>query len=74
MFVWHELRTELASGMASRGLDPTSAMEAARRVLDGTISAQSAVLAFRDCYLVILLLFLVLIPLVPLLRRPTPAA
>jgi hypothetical protein len=60
--------------MASRGLDPASAMEAARRVLDGTITAQSAVLAFRDCYLVILLLFLVLIPLVPLLRRPTPAA
>jgi DHA2 family multidrug resistance protein len=65
----------LTSGLASRGLDPTSALEAARRVLDGTISAQAAVLAFRDCYLGILILFLVLVPLVPLLRRPNlPAA
>ncbi|MGH7290736.1 MAG: DHA2 family efflux MFS transporter permease subunit, partial [Myxococcota bacterium] len=60
----------LTAGMASRGMDPSSALEAARRVLDGTISAQSAVLAFRDCYLGILVLFLCMIPLIPLLRRP----
>jgi DHA2 family multidrug resistance protein len=60
----------LAGGLASRGLDPTSAMEGARRILDGTITAQSAVLAFRDCYLGILILFVLMIPLIPLLRRP----
>ena len=63
----------LAGGMASRGMDPTSAMDAARRALDGIVSQQSAVLAFRDCYLVILCLFVVLAPLVPLLRRPPTA-
>lgn len=60
----------LAGGLASRGLDPTSAMDAARHALDGIVSQQSAVLAFHDCYLVILMLFLLLAPLVPLLRRP----
>src|SRR5262249_35046719 len=60
----------LAGGMAARGLDPTSAMDPARPALDGIVSQQSAVLAFRDCYLVILMLFVLLAPLVPLLRRP----
>jgi DHA2 family multidrug resistance protein len=60
----------LAAGMAARGLDPTSAMEAARRALDGIVAQQSAVLAFRDCYLLIMGRFVLLAPLVPLLRRP----
>jgi DHA2 family multidrug resistance protein len=61
----------LAGGMAARGMDPTSALEAARRALDGIIAQQSSVLAFRDCYLLIMLLFILLAPLVPLLRRPS---
>jgi DHA2 family multidrug resistance protein len=60
----------IAGGLAGRGLDPTSALDAARRALDGIIAQQSAVLAFSDCYWVILFLFLCLAPLVPLLRRP----
>lgn len=60
----------LTGGLASRGLDPTSALDAARKLIEGTLKAQSAVLAFRDCYLGILVLFLLMIPLVPLLRRP----
>ncbi|HTO68301.1 MAG TPA: DHA2 family efflux MFS transporter permease subunit [Myxococcota bacterium] len=64
----------LAGGLAARGLDPASAMDAARHALDGIISQQSAVLAFRDCYLTILLLFVLLAPLVPLLRRPATMA
>jgi DHA2 family multidrug resistance protein len=60
----------LAGGLAARGLDPASALEAAKRALDGIISQQSAVLAFRDCYWMILALFVLLAPLVPLLRRP----
>ena len=59
-----------SGGLASRGLDPSSALEAARRALDGIVSQQAAVLAFSDCYWVILLLFVLLAPLVPLLRRP----
>jgi hypothetical protein len=47
-----------------------SALDAARRALDGVISVQSVVLAFRDCYLVILLVFVLLAPMIPLLRRP----
>ncbi len=60
----------LAGGLAGRGLDPSSALDAARRALDGIVTQQSAVLAFRDCYWIIMVLFLLLAPLVPLLRRP----
>ena len=55
-------------------MDATRALEAARHALDGSIAAQSAVLAFRDCYLVILVLFVLLSPLIPLMRRPPGAA
>src|SRR5262245_37788503 len=65
---------QLAEGFAARGMDATRALEAARHALDGSIALQSAVLAFRDCYLVILVLFLVLSPLIPLMRRPNPMA
>jgi DHA2 family multidrug resistance protein len=64
----------LAAGFATRGLDPTRALEAARQALDGSIALQSAVLAFRDCYLAIALIFLLLAPLIPLLRRPANLA
>lgn len=64
----------LAGGMAAHGLDPTSAMEAARRALDGIVAQQASVLAFRDCYLLIMGLFVLLAPLVPLLRRPPSMA
>jgi DHA2 family multidrug resistance protein len=60
----------LTSGLAARGLDPASALDAAHRALDGALSMQAAVLAFRDCYLGILVLFVVLAPLIPLMRRP----
>jgi MFS transporter, DHA2 family, multidrug resistance protein len=63
----------IAGGLAQRGLDPTSALDAARHALDGVIGQQAAVLAFRDCYWMILILFLMLAPLVPLLRRPPGA-
>ncbi len=64
----------LVAGFGSRGMDPTSALEAARHALDGSIAAQSAVLAFRDCYLVIVVLFVLLAPLIPLMRRPPGVA
>jgi len=65
----------LAAGLAARGLDPESARAAAYAALDRIVAAQASLLAFRDCYQVILLVFLALAPLVPLLRRPRlPAA
>jgi len=64
----------LTSGFTARGMDATRALEAARHALDGSIAAQSAVLAFRDCYLVILVLFVLLSPLIPLMRRPSGIA
>ena len=60
----------LAAGLAARGLSPSDAWEGARKLLAHTLDAQSAVLAFGDCYRVIFVVFLLLAPLVPLLRRP----
>jgi DHA2 family multidrug resistance protein len=61
---------QLAAGLQARGLDPSDALEGAQRIVAQAIGAQSAVLAFRDCYWLILCLFLLLVPLIPLLRRP----
>ena len=60
----------LTAGLVQRGLSPAEATEGAHRVLDQILAAQSSVMAFRDCYLAIMILFMLLIPLVPLLRRP----
>ena len=64
---------QLAEGLQARGIDPAAALDGARRLLDQKLAAQSAVLAFRDCYLLIFCVFLLLAPLVPLLRRPESA-
>jgi MFS transporter, DHA2 family, multidrug resistance protein len=61
---------ELTAGLEARGLDAADAVRGAYAVIDRIVSRQSAVLAFRDCYLTMLFVFLVLVPLVPLLRRP----
>jgi MFS transporter, DHA2 family, multidrug resistance protein len=61
---------QLTAGLAARGLDPTDAADGALALLSGTIHAQAAVLAFRDCYLMVLCVFLLLVPLIPLLKRP----
>ncbi len=61
---------QLAAGLESRGLDPSDALSGAYKLIEQTMAGQSAVLAFRDCYLLIFLIFVLLAPLVPLLRRP----
>jgi DHA2 family multidrug resistance protein len=61
---------QLAAGLQARGLDAADALAGAHKLIEQIIAQQSAVLAFRDCYLVIFAVFLVLAPLVPLLRRP----
>jgi DHA2 family multidrug resistance protein len=61
---------QLAFGLQQRGLDASDAMTGAYKLIEQTMAAQSAVLAFRDCYLLIFVIFVLLAPLVPLLRRP----
>lgn len=61
---------QLAGGLQARGLDPTDALAGAYKLVEHTLAAQSAVMAFRDCYLLIFCLFLLLVPLIPLLKRP----
>src|SRR4029450_1648344 len=39
----------MGGALAARGLDPTAASDGALALLSGTIHAQAAVLAFRDC-------------------------
>ena len=63
---------QMAAGLAMRGLDPSDAYDGALALLSGTIHSQAAVLAFRDAYLMIFCVFLLLVPLIPLLRRPDP--
>lgn len=60
----------LGAGLAARGLDPVAALQGAYDLIERTLRAQAEVLAFRDGYLLVLLTFLLLVPLIPLLRRP----
>jgi len=67
------LRLEsLAAGLAARGLDPVQAQAGALQILHGVVAQQGTVLAFRDCFLGILVLFALLAPFVVLLRVPKP--
>jgi DHA2 family multidrug resistance protein len=61
---------QLAAGLQARGQGAADALAGAHKVIEQIITQQAAVLAFRDCYLMIFAVFLVLAPLVPLLRRP----
>lgn len=65
--------TGIAGGLLHRGIDPAQAQLGAVQVLGGIVAREASVMAFRDAFLMILTLFVLLAPLVPLLRRP-PAA
>jgi MFS transporter, DHA2 family, multidrug resistance protein len=62
--------TQLAVGLQQHGLDAAGASSGAHKIIEQTMIGQSTVLAFRDCYLIVFLVFVCLAPLVPLLRRP----
>jgi len=66
--------SQLTEGLRQRGLDPSSAHDAALRLLDGATRAQASMLAFEDCYLALAALFLAVAPLVFLMRRPVARA
>lgn len=61
---------QITSGLHARGVDLADAGTAAHAALEHTLGAQAAALAFADCYRAIFVVFLLLAPFVPLLRRP----
>jgi len=66
---WQRLES-ITAGLQARGLDPAAALDAARRMLDGIVTAQASVLAFADAYKVVMVLVAVMLPFVWLMRRP----
>jgi len=71
--VTRQYLAQLAAGLQARGQGATDALAGAHKLIEQIITQQATVLAFRDCYLVIFAVFLLLAPLVPLLRRPGAA-
>jgi DHA2 family multidrug resistance protein len=61
---------QLAHGFQGRGLDAASAHDAALVALSNALHAQASILSFEDCYRLVALLFVLLLPMVLLLRRP----
>jgi DHA2 family multidrug resistance protein len=59
----------LTSGMIAKGASPIVAHDRALAILDGQVMHQAAMLAYNDCWLFILISFLVVIPAVFLLRK-----
>ena len=64
----------LAAGMAAKGYALAEAQQRAYGLLEGQVRRQAAMLAYNDCWLFILISFLVVIPAVFVLRRPRPGA
>jgi len=62
----------LVQGMMAQGADMYTATAQARRVLDGIITRQAAVLAYNHVFVLVSSLFVLGFPLVFLLRRGTP--
>ena len=62
--------TQIAGGLHAHGFGAAEAGAAAYATLERVVSAQAAALAYADCYRMIFVVFLLLAPFVPLLRRP----
>jgi len=62
--------SQLAHGFQQRGLDAASAHNAAISALSNALHGQASILSFEDCYRLVALLFVLLIPMVLLVRRP----
>jgi DHA2 family multidrug resistance protein len=67
--VFEERLHALTAGMISKGTPAAEAQHRAMALLDGQLMRQAAMLAYNDCWLFILLSFLVVIPAVFLLRK-----
>ena len=64
----------IQQGMMAKGADPATAHTMAQAALDGTVMRQATMLAYNDCWMLILISFVVTIPAIFLLRRPKKAA
>jgi MFS transporter, DHA2 family, multidrug resistance protein len=62
--------SQLTHGFQQRGLDAVRAHDAALSTLSSALHGQAAILSFEDCYRMVAVLFLMLVPMVLLLRRP----
>jgi DHA2 family multidrug resistance protein len=60
----------IAGGLVARGTDPVSAKARALAMLDGSVSAQAAVMSFNDTFTSTAALFVIAAPLLLLLGRP----
>jgi len=64
----------LTAGMASHGMDPQTAHDAAVKALDGIVQRQALTQSYNDAFLLILIVFLCTAPAILVLRRPRAAA
>jgi DHA2 family multidrug resistance protein len=59
------------SALVAQGMDTWTAGRAALGVVWGDVQRQAAFLSYRDAFLFLAALFLSMVALVPLMRRPT---
>ncbi|HEX3927284.1 MAG TPA: DHA2 family efflux MFS transporter permease subunit [Gemmatimonadales bacterium] len=64
----------LVGGMTSHSASLDQARQTAYAVLDGTVMRQASMLAYNDCWLIILASFVCVVPAVFVLRKPQGAA
>jgi len=66
--------TELQGGLQARGIDSGTARELALRMLSGNVAREAMMMAFEKLFVVGAMAFIVVLPLLLLLRAPKVAA
>jgi len=61
---------QIRSGFMARGMDFTTATQAAYSALSGMVSQQAVMVAFVQLFRVLALVFAIVVPLVFIMRRP----
>ena len=64
----------IARGMMAKGADAATAHRMALAALDGSVQKQASMLAYNDCWMLILIAFVVATPAIFLLRKPKGSA
>ena len=64
----------IGAGMVAKGQDPVTAMKQAHAALFGLVERQAAMLSFVDTFRLMGLIFLLLLPLLFLMKRPSQKA
>ena len=62
--------TALEQAMRAKGADAQTAHQMARAALDGQVMRQASMLAYNNCWMLILISFLAVVPAIFLLRKP----